>query len=208
MPVADPRPQNNRQFANIYRVVKWQSPAPTVIGRAQPSDGAISVADPRPKLDRQAGDHYLTAGHYGILPWHSTSGAVSAMAGHDNGKWSIADPRPVLPSATEKLVAVIRSLDGCWHRPFTTAELSALQSLFDPEEQMELDGLSDTEWREPIGNAVPPKAAQAIAETMGRTLLAAWSGETFMLSAEPLWVRPMAVAVSVAQPEILNDGGL
>ncbi len=65
---------------------------------------------------------------------------------------------------------------------------------------MELDGLSDSAWRERIGNAVPPDAAQAIAETMGRTLLMAWSGESFLLSAEPIWVQPIAVALSVQQP--------
>ncbi len=108
--------------------------------------------------------------------------------------------RPVLPQAADQLVVVIRSLDGCWHRPFTTAELCALQSLYDPEERMELDGLSDAAWRERIGNAVPPDAAQAIADTMGRTLLMAWSGETFRLSAEPIWVQPIAMALSVDLP--------
>lgn len=53
-------------------------------------------------------------------------------------------------------------------------------------------------WRERIGNAVPPPAAQAIAGVMGQTLLLAWSGETFMLNAMPIWVRPVAVALSVA----------
>ena len=67
----------------------------------------------------------------------------------------------------------------------------------EPEEALELDGLSDQAWRERIGNAVPPDAAQAIAEVMGTTLLLAWSGETFMLSAMPIWVRPVAVALSV-----------
>ena len=136
-----------------------------------------------------------------MVPWREPTGAVSAAAGYDNGRWSVADPRPILPSATEKVVARIRALDGTWHRPFTTAELAALQSLFDPEEQAELDGLSDADWRERIGNAVPPDAAQAIAETMGRTLLLAWSGEGFMLSALPIWVRPVAVALSVRQPQ-------
>ena len=42
-------------------------------------------------------------------------------------------------------------------------------------------------------------AAQAIAGVMGVTLLLAWSGESFMLSATPIWVRPVAVALSVAQ---------
>ena len=46
---------------------------------------------------------------------------------------------------------------------------------------------------------MPPEIAEAIAEVMGTTLLLAESGETFMLSATPLWVRPVAVALSVAQ---------
>ncbi|MBR7784597.1 DNA cytosine methyltransferase, partial [Undibacterium sp. LFS511W] len=83
--------------------------------------------------------------------------------------------------------------------PFTTLELAALQSLIEPEEYLELEGLSDSNWRERIGNAVPPDAATAIAEVMGTTLLLAWSGETFVLSAAPIWVQPVAVALSVAQ---------
>lgn len=42
----------------------------------------------------------------------------------------------------------IRSLDGTWHRPFTTLELAALQSLVDPEEFLESDGLSASAWRD------------------------------------------------------------
>lgn len=34
---------------------------------------------------------------------------------------------------------------------------------------------------------------------MGTTLLLAWSGETFMLSAAPIWVRPVAVALAIAR---------
>ncbi|MHB0681449.1 DNA cytosine methyltransferase [Roseomonas mucosa] len=197
--VADPRGDVRRSGA--LGVVSWESNAGTVAGESLPSNGTFAVADPRPHLEREKGDDYYGAGHYGVVPWREPTGAVSAAAGYDNGRWSVADPRPILPSATEKVVARIRALDGTWHRPFTTAELAALQSLFDPEEQAELDGLSDADWRERIGNAVPPDAAQAIAETMGRTLLLAWSGEGFMLSALPIWVRPVAVALSVRQPQ-------
>jgi len=102
-----------------------------------------------------------------------------------------------MPALRDKLVAMIQSLDGTWHRPFTTLELAALQGLVDPEEQLELDGLSDGAWRERIGNAVPPPAAQAIASMMGETLLLAWAGETFILSATPVWVRPVAAALSL-----------
>lgn len=94
---------------------------------------------------------------------------------------------------------MIRALDGTWHRPFTTLELAALQGLVDVEETLELEGQSDSAWRERIGNAVPPPAAKAIAGVMGRTLLLAWSGETFRLSAEPIWVRDVAGALSVDQ---------
>ena len=60
-----------------------------------------------------------------------------------------------------------------------------------------LDGLSDQAWRERIGNAVPPAAAEAIANVMGTTLLMAWSGQTFFLDSMPIWVRPVAVAIAL-----------
>jgi len=71
----------------------------------------------------------------------------------------------------------------------------------EPEEQLVLDGMSDKEWSEQIGNAVPPHAAEAIADVMGTTLLLARSGETFMLSNTPIWVRPVAVGLSVASQD-------
>lgn len=112
-----------------------------------------------------------------------------------------------MPEANEKLVCRIEALDGTWHRPFTTLELAALQSLFDPEDPAEaaafgLDGASDSAWRERIGNAVPSATAAAIASEMGRTLLLAWSGETFQLSAAPVWVRPVLAGINVAQGDV------
>ncbi len=206
--VADPR-RAGEGFGK-YMVTRYDEAAGTVISGSTTGQGAYAVADPRPNGIPQHGDHYLTGGHYGVTRWDQPTGAVSSAACHDNGRWSVADPRiqdakPTsqvekinMPSASDKLVAVIRALDGTWHRPFTTLELAALQSLIEPEEYLELDGLSDSAWRERIGNAVPPSAAAAIAGVMGTTLLLAWSGETFMLSASPIWVRPVAVALSVA----------
>ena len=192
--VADPR-QSGPLFAK-YAVTPWSESAGTVIAGNTTGQGAFAVADPRSGMDADRAA-YLTGGHYGVVPWTGTAGAVSAAACHDNGRWSVADPR--MPAATDHLVAVIQADDGTWHRPFTTLELAALQSLVDPEEQLELDGLSDQAWRERIGNAVPSDAAEVIASEMGRTLLLAWSGETFSLSAAPVWVRQVAVGLSVAQ---------
>lgn len=205
--VADPRGGDDAaRLHGKYPVATWNEPARAVI--AGKDNGAYAVADPRTGLDRGKGDHYLTAGHYGVVPWGCPSGAVSSAAGHDSGRWSVADPRiddfthgvkTDMPAASDRLICRITAIDGTWHRPFTTLELAALQSLVDPEEYLELEGLSDSDWRERIGNAVPPDAAQAIAGVMGTTLLLAWSGETFVLSAAPIWVRPVAVALSVAQ---------
>lgn len=199
--VQDPRYHNWHPGASSRKlgVCPWDKSAGTVTGSQQVASGALSIADPRPGMKRTKGDAYLTGGHYGVVGWNEQCGAVSASAKQDNGRWSVADPR--MPEANERLTCVIESLDGTWHRPFTTLELAALQSLVEPEEQFELDGLSDQAWRERIGNAVPPDAAEAIADVMGTTLLLAASGETFMLNSMPIWVRPIAVGLSVAQGE-------
>ncbi|MCO7626387.1 DNA cytosine methyltransferase [Pseudomonas fluorescens] len=199
--VQDPRYHNWHPAASSRKlgVCPWDKTAGTVTGSQQVASGALSIADPRPGMKRVKGDAYLTGGHYGVVGWNDQCGAVSASAKQDNGRWSVADPR--MPEANDRLTCVIESLDGTWHRPFTTLELAALQSLVEPEEQFELDGLSDQAWRERIGNAVPPDAAEAIADVMGTTLLLAASGETFILNSMPIWVRPIAVGLSVAQRE-------
>lgn len=209
--VADPRCTNYSPNAhrNKLRTIGWDETAATVTGGKHVQSGALSVADPRPAYARDGKDVYKTSGEYGVVPWENPSGAVTASAQHDNGRWAVADPRlpdsapgaAPLPAATDRLVAVIQALDGTYHRPFTTLELAALQSLIDPDEILELDGASDAAHRERIGNAVPPDAAEAMASVMGTTLLLAWSGETFILSATPVWVRPLAIALSIHQPE-------
>lgn len=214
--VADPRP-NWKRHSNNLAVMDWARHSGTVIaGGKGVQGGQLSIADPRPGMARKAGDAYLTGGHYGVVSWGTPAGAVSACARQDNGRWSVADPR--LPTANDRLTCIIRSLDDTWHRPFTTLELAALQSMFDPEdiwsadtvnraeirrmqgaELFVLDGKNDGAHRERIGNAVPRKAGKAIADVMGTTLLLVDAGETFMLSNVDIWVRPLAMALSVSQ---------
>jgi site-specific DNA-cytosine methylase len=203
--VAHPR-RVGPPYGSKYGVTKWNEPTGTVIGGSTTGHGAYAVADPRPAHIPQKGDPYLTGGHYGVLPWERPSGAISAAACHDNGRFSVADPRvdeiAALPAPADKLIAIIRALDGSWHRPLTTLDMAALQSLYDPDDYAEgeifdLHGTSDEAKRERIGNAVPRFAARAIGSMMGQTLLLAMSGETFQLSATPIWVRPVAIARSV-----------
>lgn len=197
--VADPRPNWNRHSGN-YRVIPFDQHAGTIIaGGKGVQGGQQSVADPR-ILHRGKGDNYLTGGHYGVIGFDQHAGAIAASSRYDSGRFSVADPR--IPAADDRLTCIIRSLDGTWHRPFTTLEKAALQSLVDPEEYLVLDGMSDKDWSERIGNAVPPHAAEAIADVMGTTLLLAAQGETFMLNNTPIWVRNVAMALSVAQAEV------
>jgi site-specific DNA-cytosine methylase len=201
--VADPRGPQGKLFGK-YHCASFSDTSRTVI--SGDNNGAYAVADPRAGMNPERAA-YLTGGHYGVTRWADSSGAVSASACHDNGPWSVADPRP-LPAADEQLVCVIRALDDTWHRPFTTLELAALQNLFDPEDPadvlaftdaMAADTLSDSQHREWIGNAVPSAAAEAIAGEILRTLMLADAGETFSLSAAPIWVRPYVAALQLAR---------
>lgn len=199
--VADPRHEGTPKHNNEFRIIPWEEAA----GAVTSAHGTGQcVQDPRPP----SGPLFSK---YKVTEWGGHAGTV--IGGDDQGAYAVADPRQaptidgrrtttgLLPAANEKTVALIRSLDGTWHRPFTTLELAALQSLVEPEEYLELDGLSDQALRERIGNAVPPKAAKAVAEVMGRTLLLAESGETFMLSSTPIWVRSVALALTLPSVE-------
>lgn len=193
--VADPRAPAGAAQYQQYGVMRFADTSGALIGVKSPGQGTFSVADPR-----IAGERHKMA--YRIVPWSasgSITGDVKAVGG-GGGVDPLAvqeDAMPALPGGRESLVCCIRSLDGTWHRPFTTLEMACLQSLIEPEEKLELDGLSDQAWRERIGNAVPKYAATAIAEEMGRTLLLSWTGQTFSLGSTPIWVRDAAVAIAL-----------
>ena len=109
---------------------------------------------------------------------------------------AVADPRvpevagaPLDWEATRPVHLVIRAADGTWHRPMTTLELGALQSVPTWHRGAWLDfGVSHAKARELIGNMVPPDAAEAIGRACAATLDAARSGG-LLLSGEAVWVR-------------------
>lgn len=228
--IADPRPNwGVGRHENIMRITPADQPAGTVSGSAHSvTGGHPCVADER--VERT---NYQTGGHYGVLKWGENALAVSGHACHDNGFNSVAEPRPVhveqpfeLPRPTDKLKCRIIAEDGTWHRPFTTLELGALQSMFDPGEAFgqdpetglwktragfELIGGSDATVREWIGNAVPSAAARGMAETIGETLLLAWAGEpAFKLDSRAIWVKPLGLALAIdsRQPAYDMDMGV
>ncbi len=196
--VSDPRPDMNRAKGDNYLtgghygVKRWADSSMAVSASACHDNGWWSVADPR-----QAGIQCPNCGGA------TEQDGISFKCHACEMCWPLTpDWAPSMPSPNDKLVCRITSLDGTWHRPFTTLELAALQSYYDPDDfaehgPMVMEGTSDQVWREHIGNMVPPLAAQAMAEEIGRAILLSWAGETFQLSATPIWVRPFAIAISV-----------
>lgn len=217
--IADPRPAGrDLDKSSKYQVVPMDGQSRTVIAASTTGEGAFAVADPRAFGGKHQRDGYQTGGHYGVIDWQQTALAVSGSANHDNGFNSVADPRdvtiegtaPTLPAASDRLICRIVAMDNTWHRPFTTLDLAALQSLFDPEEAFgfddgrwfaragfDLEGGSDVTKREWIGNAVPGAAATGMAETIGEAIVLARLGESFMLSTRDIWVKPGALALAV-----------
>lgn len=120
------------------------------------------------------------SGTYGVLHWNEPAPTVTGSADVHAGTAAVADPRRF--DTTE---------DETWHRPLTTLELAALQGFptMVNGKPLELAGNNEARWRERIGNAVPPPAARAIAETMLRTLMPARDKE-WVMSAEEIWVQP------------------
>ena len=225
--VADVRCSWGNRHENVLRVTPDQDAAGAI------TSGGHSVTGGQPCVADVRREHYQTCGHYGVVGWDNSAGTVSATLGHDNGPGNVADPRPAeiqepliaLPKPEDRLVCRIISTDETWHRPFSTLELAALQSIVDPEEvfffdearqtwraryAFDLESSSDATKREWIGNAVPSKSARGIAETIGETILLAEMGETFTLSTREIWVKPGALALTVDahQPAYDMDAGL
>lgn len=205
--VADPRltcePRNT-----VLGVVAPDAPAGAVLGAAAHDNGAFSVADPRVTSERNEGGHgvvawdrpaYCLIGHPTIHNWPGQV-ADPRAAGCQIGRvvqtpdglalvgvdLDLADARPL------DNPPIILALDGTWHRPMTTLELAALQSLpvrGDDGAWLVLDGRNNGSWRERIGNAVPVDTAEAIAGTALSCLMSSDAGAV-TLGFEPVWVGP------------------
>lgn len=193
--------------AGSYGVSAWDEPAATVSGSGKVDNARAAVADPRPA----SGAWQRVAG---VTPWDEPAPTVTAGAKIHAGAFQVADPRGLrwhpLPAGYRLLtlaealalelpadkappfIPVIIAADGTWHRPLTTLELAALQGfdVFPGGKPLVLDGTSHTRWREGVGNAVPPPAAEAVGHELLRSLLAGAVGASFSLSSTDIWVRP------------------
>lgn len=206
---ADPRLDNTPR-AGTMGVGSWEQASLTVIGQARAEKGNVA-ADPRVTCK-------VREGAVGVCGWESAfPTSVIGWPVPGNGPWQVADPRggavrvdgyvvgasvwlrPGLEfnlhdKRAKQFVLLTwepKTARWLWHRPLTTAELARLQDLpvlGDDGTALRLQGRSHTAWRERIGNAVPARAAEAIARSVARALRAAPFG--FVLDCDPVWVAP------------------
>jgi site-specific DNA-cytosine methylase len=184
--LADPRVTCKRREGSMG-VTPWNSPSTTVIAAGIVQNGPWQVADPRLEHAPRRGGHEV---HGWAEPSHTIIGDARVCKGASvadprrvsiNGELDLANPQPTY--------IIIRAADGTWHRPLTTLELAALQGFPTRHrgEWLVLDGASHKAWRQRIGNAVPPPAAEAIARECRKTLEAARAGRLHFGST-PTWV--------------------
>lgn len=194
--IADPRVDCERREGG-HGVRGWDQPSVPIIGHATVHNHPSQVADPRIT-------HASRGGNLNVTGWAEPSHTIIGDARAYKGA-NVADPRvptltgpPIDLDSTRPTYIVIRAADGTWHRPMTTLELAAIQGLpaWHRGDWLRLDGSSHRNWRQHIGNMVPPPAAEAIARSMLRTLEAAWS-RGLLLSGEPVWVGPRMGEVSL-----------
>jgi len=207
--VADPRvaaqtdPEKHRREGSLG-VTDWRDASDCLIGHASIHNWPMSTSDPRISYEPRADS-------YGIGEWSAPSKTIRGVSKYMNAETSAADPRvaeathilgevdgtPALYGPELDLdsyqsadpVPVILARDGTWHRPLTTLELAVLQGFPARHDGgwLELGGKNKSDWRERIGNAIPPPTAEAIARTCAASLEAAAEGE-FLMSAHPVWV--------------------
>lgn len=194
--VADHRfPESRGIYPNRFRVVKWGDQSPTITGDTDVQCGATSIGDPRLGCEPRGN----TKGPLGVQKWEESSGTIIGSFDIHAGAAAIADCRIPGPDERPDPPPVIIALDGTWHRPLTTMELAVLQSFpthFDDGSPLKLHGKNDSKWREWIGNAVPPKAAEEIAKVIGVALLQNELGDTYTLGTTGIWVEPGKKAIA------------
>lgn len=181
--IADPK-FSCKMYPDSYGVQSWNETGVTIRGNMRVMASRASISDPRLNCTPRSGT-------MGVNKWDEPAKTVIASSDIHAGSSAVADPR--VPEDSESGVFVIIAEDGAWHRPLTTLELAALQSIpltMPDGSPLVLAGKSDARWREAIGNAVPPDAAKA----MGNQILVAWMagrlGWEWQLSSQEIWVAP------------------
>lgn len=177
----DPR-LGHAPYKDSYGVEDMDRPGSVVRGEHTIRQAPAAAQDPRlsRRKNKPAKDHGIRYDERGWpIPTHE-------LVRLDDGRLVLYGPprdftskRPAYPRM------VIRSYDGTWHRPLTTAELARIQGF---PVGFEFCG-SQAEQRKHVGNAVPPPTAKAIGLECMATLIASANGG-FRLAGGLIWTQP------------------
>jgi site-specific DNA-cytosine methylase len=177
----DPR-LGHAPYKDSYGVEDMDRPGSVVRGEHTIRQAPAAAQDPRlsRRKAKPAKDHGIRYDERGWpIPTHE-------LVRLDDGRLVLYGPprdftskRPAYPRM------VIRSYDGTWHRPLTTAELARIQGF---PVGFEFCG-SQAEQRKHVGNAVPPPTAKAIGLECMATLIASANGG-FRLAGGLIWTQP------------------
>jgi site-specific DNA-cytosine methylase len=74
------------EYANLCKVADWNEPGPTITGGNGPTNGAVSVSDPR--IDKVHFNHCFR-----VTDWDTAAGTITSGTGPTNGGTIVADPR-------------------------------------------------------------------------------------------------------------------
>ena len=109
--IADPRlSERDNRHPSVYKVVKFDDPAPCVTGTRFGS-GAPAIADPRlPEKDVRFHNKYQ------LLGWNEPASTVTGTADIQAGAQSIADPRTGFKEGTHHVIYQV----GQWDNPANT----------------------------------------------------------------------------------------
>lgn len=176
---------------NAYCVADPEKPSPTIPGHnsVTGSNGPGALGDPRMGCKPRNGT-------LGVVSWNGLSPTVIASLDVYCGQAAIEDRRVTLHHWPEWFPeGLIISPWNAWHRALTELEMAVLQG-FEPFDEygnpFTIEG-NRKQRRQGIGNAVPPRAAEAIAHALAPTLIAAsLDKEMFLLSptGAGIWVNP------------------
>lgn len=178
----DPR-LGHAPYKDSYGVEDMDRPGSVVRGEHTIRQAPAAAQDPRlsRRKAKPAKDHGIRYDERGWpIPTHE-------LVRLDDGRLVLYGPprdftskRPAYPRM------VIRSYDGTWHRPLTTAELARIQGF---PVGFEFCG-SQAEQRKHVGNAVPPPTMKAIGLECKATLDASATGG-FRLAGGDIWTQPV-----------------
>ncbi len=195
------------EYANLCKVANWNEAGPTITGGKGPTNGAISVADPR--LNKRKGRY---PGTYKVIPWDEPSSTVLGQTDIQNGAQIVADKR-IRCESRPGLYGI-----ADWDKPINTitgnmsvSSSNSVAAVADPRKWSGAGNYGVMDWNEPsktvTGSGDIHAGASAVADP--RIPMADDRGIYIIIAADGTWHRPITtyeMAMLQGFPRTMRDG--